>query len=254
MTEKKITRKDIFKTLSKIDVSKYVEKVPGKKDEKDLSYLSWAHALSILMDHFPNVEGPIWKEYPEMVLQTKDIRSREGKLIRKEFQGYTMTERMVPYLTTSTGTMVTCTMIVEGIEFTESLHVMNFRRATDINPDMGLINKTQKRCMAKCIAKMGLGLNLYAGEDIPMGDLFDEDRHQKLLNQSMDTWTRLVEKYEGQKTPDTLSNEIKKISAKREGFGDSKDGDLKIKIAVMSEMLKKAGITSDQQKLDGVGA
>ena len=33
--------------------------------------------------------------------------------------------------------------------------------------DMGQINKTQQRCLVKALAYAGLGLDVYAGEDLP---------------------------------------------------------------------------------------
>ena len=57
-------RKNIFETLSKIDVSKYVDK---KKGKKPLSYLSWANAWGLVKNtihklitallNFPNTLG-----------------------------------------------------------------------------------------------------------------------------------------------------------------------------------------------------
>lgn len=164
MSEKKITKKEIFDTLSKIDVSGFVREIRSKNPNKrPLKYLSWPHAVGLLAKHYSNIEGPVWEEYPEMIL----------------LQGqYQLTGRNVPYLTTPKGTMVTCTMTVEGNEYSESLYVMDYKNNAIINPDMGEINKTQKRCLAKCIAEMGLGLNIYANEDLPVGDLYEEKETQ----------------------------------------------------------------------------
>ena len=166
MSEKKITKKEIFDTLSKIDVSGFVREIRSKNPNKrPLKYLSWPHAVGLLAKHYSDIEGPIWEEYPEMIL-----------LQNGQFQ---LTGRNVPYLTTPKGTMVTCTMTVEGNEYSESLYVMDYRNNATINPDMGDINKAQKRCLAKCIAEMGLGLNIYANEDLPVGDLYEEKEAQQ---------------------------------------------------------------------------
>lgn len=166
MSEKKITKKEIFDTLSKIDVSGFVREIRSKNPNKrPLKYLSWPHAVGLLAKHYSDIEGPIWEEYPEMILL------KNGQ--------YQLTGRNVPYLTTPMGTMVTCTVTVEGNEYSESLYVMDYKNNTVINPDMGDINKTQKRCLAKCIAEMGLGLNIYANEDLPVGDLYEEKEAQQ---------------------------------------------------------------------------
>ena len=178
MSEKKITKKEIFDTLSKIDVSEFVEVIRSKNPKTPpLKYLSWPHAVGLLMKHYSDIEGPIWEKYPEMILL------QNGQ--------YQLTGRNVPYLTTPKGTMVTCTVAVEGNTYSESLYVMDYRNKVTINPDMGEINKTQKRCLAKCIAEMGLGLNIYAGEDLPVGDLYEQNEgRQKQFKQNKGNSTK----------------------------------------------------------------
>ena len=49
-TTKTLTFADVWKTLSKVDVNKHIEK------KGNLSYLSWAWAWGILMEHYPEAE------------------------------------------------------------------------------------------------------------------------------------------------------------------------------------------------------
>ena len=152
MTEKK---ESVFETLSKIDVSGHVEKKMG------LSYLSWAWCWQTLKTAYPDTPVPKITKYKEMLL-TKN--------------GYELTDREVPYLTTPTGTMVEVTVSIKGVDYTQSLYVMDNRNKVVVNPTIGQINKTIQRCTVKAIAMAGLGLNLYAGEDLPMGDISEQDK------------------------------------------------------------------------------
>ena len=152
MTEKK---ESVFETLSKIDVSGHVEKKMG------LSYLSWAWCWQTLKTIYPDTPVPKITKYKEMLL-TKN--------------GYELTDREVPYLTTPTGTMVEVTVSIKGVDYTQSLYVMDNRNKVVVNPTIGQINKTIQRCTVKAIAMAGLGLNLYAGEDLPMGDISEQDK------------------------------------------------------------------------------
>ena len=144
-----------FETLSKIDVSDHVEQKMG------LSYLSWAWCWQTLKTIYPDTPVPKITKYKEMLL-TKN--------------GYELTDREVPYLTTPTGTMVEVTVSIKGVDYTQSLYVMDNRNKVVVNPTIGQINKTIQRCTVKAIAMAGLGLNLYAGEDLPMGDISEQDK------------------------------------------------------------------------------
>ena len=154
MTE---TKESVFETLSKIDVSGHVEKKMG------LSYLSWAWCWQTLKTTYPDTPVPKITKYKEMLL-TKN--------------GYELTDREVPYLTTPTGTMVEVTVSIKGVDYTQSLYVMDNRNKVVVNPTIGQINKTIQRCTVKAIAMAGLGLNLYAGEDLPMGDISEQDKRK----------------------------------------------------------------------------
>lgn len=47
------------------------------------------------------------------------------------------------------------------------LPVMDFKNKAIPNPDAFAINTAYMRCLAKCISSHGLGLYIYAGEDLP---------------------------------------------------------------------------------------
>ena len=118
--------RDIWKTLSTIDVSKHVEKKNG------LSYLSWAWAWGVLMEHFPHAEYSF--SSPEL------------------HQDGTVT--------------VHCDVMIGYCHRTMWLPVMDYKNAAVKNPDARKISDTKMRTLVKCLAMFGLGHYIYAGEDI----------------------------------------------------------------------------------------
>lgn len=175
--------KDVFKTLSSVDVSNHIDVIPMHRG-RDLKYVSWSWAWSMVKNQYPDTPTPKFTKYPEMIMATKQ-EAYKAQSYGKEYTKYKtvvvkheLTGRQVPYLNTPTGTMVECTITINDHNYTESLYVMDNANNAVINPTMQQINKTQKRCMVKCLAMAGLGLNLYAGEDLPMGDINSNDKQQ----------------------------------------------------------------------------
>lgn len=176
-------KKSVFETLSAVDVSKHVEVIKMKKGPA-LSYVSWSWAWNFVKSIYPDTPTPKFSKYQEMLLST----IQEPYKVKYGNQEYTkyrtvvkhaeLIDREVPYLTTMTGTMVECTITIEGEPYTESLYVMDNNNNAVINPTMKEINKTQKRCLVKALALAGLGLSIYAGEDLPMADINEADKEQ----------------------------------------------------------------------------
>lgn len=98
----------------------------------DLSYLSWAWAVDQLLRRDPEAH---W-EYGEP----------------RAF-GETM--------------MVSCTVTAFGKPRTMHLPVMDHRNKAIASPDAFQVNTAMQRCLVKAIALHGLGLYIYAGEDLP---------------------------------------------------------------------------------------
>lgn len=176
-------KKSVFETLSAVDVSKHVEVIKMKKGPA-LSYVSWSWAWNFVKSIYPDTPTPKFTKYKEMALTTVQ-EPYKVKYGDKEYTKYRtvvkhaeMIDREVPYLTTMTGTMVECTITIEGEPYTESLYVMDNNNNAVINPTMKEINKTQKRCLVKALALAGLGLSIYAGEDLPMADINEADKEQ----------------------------------------------------------------------------
>lgn len=152
--------KSVFETLSKIDVSNHVETIKMRKGPA-LKYVSWAWAWAMVKSKFPDAQRKI-EEYPEY---------RYDKNTGKWYA----TGQMLDYRVTPAGCEVKVTVTIAGEEYSERLYVMDMRNQPVHDPDISQINKTQQRCLVKALAMAGLGLNLYAGEDLPMGDISEED-------------------------------------------------------------------------------
>lgn len=147
-TEKEESKQSIYTKLSQIDVKPYLNKKMG------LNYLSWAKAWGLVKAIYPNSQKEITK-YPEYLP------------INGEWKP---TGRTVDYCLTPFGCEVEVTVEIEGNKYSSNLYVMNHRNQAVRNLkelDMGQINKTQQRCLVKALAYAGLGLDVYAGEDLP---------------------------------------------------------------------------------------
>lgn len=192
MTEKK---QSVFEILSKIDISNHIDVIPMNKGFSP-KYLSWSWAWNYIKVKYPDTPTPKFETFPEMVLKThkQQFKTKYGTMYKKIVDDWEITARYVPYLTTTTGTMVTCTVEINGQKYTESLYVMDNKNKAVIDPDQSQIYKTQKRCLVKTLAMAGLGLNLYAGEDLPMGDISEKDEKQAEVKKNANSQQQQVKK------------------------------------------------------------
>ena len=72
--------------------------------------------------------------------------------------------------------MVFCTVEAFGRKRTAQLPVMDYKNKAVPNPDAFQVNTAMQRCLAKAISLHGIGLYIYAGEDLPP----DEDEAERL--------------------------------------------------------------------------
>ena len=122
-----------FKEIRKINVNEHTEK-KGK-----FTYLSWAWAVDQLLQLDPTATWQYNK--PET------------------FSDETM--------------MVFCSVTAFGKTMTSMLPVINATNKAIQAPNAMDVNTAMQRCLVKAIALHGLGLYLYAGEDIPQEDRKD---------------------------------------------------------------------------------
>jgi hypothetical protein len=71
--------------------------------------------------------------------------------------------------------MVSCTVEAMGKSMYMHLPVMDNKNNAVKNPDSRKISDAMMRCLAKCIATFGIGLYVYAGEDIPSVETVEEE-------------------------------------------------------------------------------
>lgn len=129
--------KSVFSVLNAVNVNEHTEKKNG------LTYLSWAWAWQEVKKRFPDAQYTIY-ERPDGVNYWTDGRTCWVK----------------------TG------ITIGGLEHIEELPVMDYKNAaiplervtsTDVN-------KAIQRSLTKACARHGLGLYIYAGEDLPDGE------------------------------------------------------------------------------------
>ena len=132
-----------WSTLSKFDVSAQVDK------KNNFDYLSWAWAWAYVKE-----------KYPESNFEKHIFRDNQ--------------DNPLPFMRDTKGhTYVAVTVTIQGLSHTEIMPVLDFRNKSVPHPDGFEVNKAHQRCLVKAIAFHGLGLNLYAGEDLPL-DLDDD--------------------------------------------------------------------------------
>lgn len=147
-----------FKEINKIDVNEHKEQKMG------LSYLSWAwaHQEMKLIDENAEIKIHEFAD-PDVLISL----AQSGTQITKEIIDATK----INYRKDKAGAYVTVSVTLNEKTETETLAVMDFKNKSVVNPDSMQINKAHKRCFVKALALHGLGLYIYAGEDLPEEDL-----------------------------------------------------------------------------------
>jgi hypothetical protein len=90
----------------------------------------------------------------------------------------------VPYCSIGQTCMVWVTVTLFGKPLMCQLPVIDNRNKPIINPDAFAINTSIMRCLAKAVALHGLGLYIYAGEDLPEGEDLPPPRQQAAPQQT----------------------------------------------------------------------
>lgn len=164
---------NLFEQLSKVDVSAHLEKKNG------LSYLSWAWAWTYIKRIDP--------------LATRKFT----KFDEYNSANQALTGRQVDYCKTDTGTYVECSLTIKGHTETETLFVMDYHNKAVLEPKQDQINKTKQRCMVKAAALHGLGLYVYAGEDLPTDDKEPSKKPQPVTKEQEKELDELYESLAG---------------------------------------------------------
>ncbi len=123
-----------FARLNQINVSEHLEK------KNSFNYLSWPFAVAQLRLADPAA--------------TWEVRRFDG----------------LPFLKTETGYFVEAAVTVQGITLSQIHPVLDGKNRPIVEPTAFDINTSIQRCLVKAIALHGLGLYVYAGEDLPEGE------------------------------------------------------------------------------------
>ncbi len=123
-----------FAKLNAINVSGHTEKKGA------FTYLSWPYAVAQLRLADPTA---CW-----------EVRRHDG----------------LPYQATELGVFVEVAVTVQGVTLSQIHPVLDARNRPIAIPSSFDINTSIQRCLVKAIALHGLGLYIYAGEDIPSSD------------------------------------------------------------------------------------
>jgi hypothetical protein len=125
----------LFEQLSKVNVNDKTEK-KGK-----FTYLSWAFAWGELKKVAPDAKVTVYHNEADNM----------------------------PYFTSDAGVIVKVGVEVNGIEHISYLPLMDFKNKSISSDsfDMMDVNKAIQRATVKAIGLHGLGLYIYAGEDLP---------------------------------------------------------------------------------------
>lgn len=126
--------KSVFEQLFEINVNEHVERKNG------LQYLPWAYAWAEVKKLFPE--------------STYKVYESENGCI---------------YHTDGRTCWVKTSVTIVGLEHIEYLPVMDYKNKSILleNVTSFDVNKTIQRSLTKALARHGLGLYLYAGEDLP---------------------------------------------------------------------------------------
>jgi hypothetical protein len=148
-------QESVFKTLNAINCNDHIEQKNG------LTYLSWAWAWAKVKEHYPDATYKIYE-------------NKDGWNYHTDFR------------TCWVKTGVT----INGIEHIEMLPVMDYRNSS-IPADKVTsfdVNKAIQRSLTKACARHGLGLYIYAGEDLPeQVKKEEEERKQKEAEEQLET-------------------------------------------------------------------
>lgn len=138
-------KKSVFEILNEINVNDKVEK------KNNLSYLSWAWAW-----------GEVKKKYPNAQYKIYERESEYGP---------------INYFTDGRTAWVKTSVIINELEHIEELPVMDYKNKSITLDKLTSfdVNKAIQRSLTKAIARHGLGLYIYAGEDLP-----EEDKKKEL--------------------------------------------------------------------------
>lgn len=151
MEEKTMESKNIFEELYGINVNEYTE------DREGLTYLTWSYAWAETLKKYPDAKYNIQRFGEDMAPYLYD--EKLGYMVMTRVQiGDLIKEMWLPVMDSKNKAMK-AEPYTYDTKFKKGLVV---QAATMFD-----INKAIMRCLVKNLAMFGLGLYIYAGEDLP---------------------------------------------------------------------------------------
>lgn len=191
--------------LLRLDVSDKTEK--KKTGSTELTYLSWAWAWAEFIKVFPEATYNIITNENGLPYFASD----EGVMCYTEITAGEVTRRMwLPVMDGANNAMKPKEYTYDT-KYKQGILVKAF--------DMFDVNKTIMRCLVKNLAMFGLGLNIYAGEDLPivettMSDILamDLDKVKEMLMSNASFYSHITNK--GIKIEECTDDFLRKSLAK----------------------------------------
>ncbi|MBQ6724077.1 MAG: DUF1071 domain-containing protein [Paludibacteraceae bacterium] len=178
-------KKSVFATLNAIDCSEHIEK--KKNGQTELSYLSWPWAWAEVQKLYPDADYNVYKDeqqrpyiedpdYGLMCYTTVTIEGKTREMWLPVMNGANKAMRRQAYKYTVFNSYKKC----DEEKTVEAATMFD-------------INKTIMRCLVKNLAMFGLGLYIYAGEDLP------EDVVKEQEQAAADAKTKIIEQVKAAK-------------------------------------------------------
>lgn len=190
----------VFEVLNNINVNEHIEHKNG------LSYLSWAWAWATVKKVYPNATYCIYER--DMIIDDR------GNVCP------------VNYFTDGKTAWVKTGVKINDIEYIEELYVMDYKNNSVLlnQIDSKIINKTIQRSLTKALARHGLGLYIYAGEDLP-----EEEKKQQTESDPVDVKLKkpVDEKAEREKYSDYILKHMPQLNEVYKKLGKEFEVDLR---------------------------
>ena len=160
----------VFKTLRAINVNDHTEQL--KQGSTNLTYLSWAWAIDEVMKHYPDTSYKVVKFDGKPYLYDADLGYMVFTEVTIEGQAK---EMWLPVMDGANKAMKNHSYTYQVKEYKNYKWTGNYIEKTVEPATMFDINKTIMRCIVKNLGMFGLGLYIYAGEDLPMLSQADKE-------------------------------------------------------------------------------
>ena len=162
-----------FEMLSKINVNEHVE------DKNGLTYLSWVWAWGEFKKQCPKADYEIIKQENGLPYV---FDSNTGYMVfTKATDGIEWKEMWLPVMDGNNKAMLNRPYRYKVKEYHEGKFTGNYIEKEVLPATMFDINKTIMRCLVKNLAMFGLGIYIYAGEDLPEGYEISVEEAEKVV-------------------------------------------------------------------------